>query len=174
MSCVVAMVWVLGTPLYPTALTGGACGDRNGGGQRWPGMEMEKVAGNGGHQGWRQLQMEVVDGDGGDPGTAFASVLLLARVLAQPQSPWDEGAAHGHQLGPADVLAATLWAGGRSDSPRAVQAGRWQGWHSPRALGSGAPGASGPASAPAPAAQGLTRVCCSCRQLVTSLLTTPH
>lgn len=92
---------------------------------------------------------------GGDPGTALASVLLLAQVLAQPQAPGTKPelvgqvGCPGHHLGRAGVPAATLWEGGCSDSPRAVPAERWQRWDSPRALGSGSPGAPGPASAPA-------------------------
>lgn len=61
------------------------------------------------------------------------------------------------------------------DLPGAVQAGGWQRWVCPRTLGGGSLGAPGLDRAHPPlAAQGLTRVCCSCRQLVTSLLTTPH
>lgn len=89
------------------------------------------------------------------PGTAFASVLLLVQCWhnhgqrGQSQSPWDKWAAHGHQLGHTGVPVASLGGGGCSDSPRAVQAGRWQRWDGPRALGRGPSGASDPASAPA-------------------------
>ncbi|XP_041871293.1 BLOC-1-related complex subunit 6-like [Corvus kubaryi] len=66
----------------------------------------------------------------------------------QSQSPWDKWAAHDHQLGHTGVPVASLGGGGCSDSPRAVQAGRWQRWDGPRALGRGSSGASDPASAP--------------------------